>query len=406
MRSLPRCPAAPRRRLGLRRVAVGTLGLGLALALLADPAAATARPAKDPKPVSVRAQVKAMQALATRSADALAKGVTAWETARSGLDVMLQQQQAAERAADVQQLGVDAAQQQLNAVVRAAYVNGMTDDVRAVLSLNPQTLGRSLETVAALDKAGATTRGALVLLTEQRVATARLAGQRDRLRRQAQQTQAILDTQLEALQAQAAADGAALAAAEAKLEQLRAAEFAAKRAAEVRRSMAAGLATVSGGASAGGGPACSAPADGLYVNGFLPDAVLCPLQTAPGHRMVADAAAAFDRMSTARAAATGAPLCVSDSYRDYAGQLAVFASKPSLAATPGRSNHGWGLALDLCGGAESFGTEVFRWLTDNAPAFGFVHPRWAEPGGGRPEPWHWEYSPGGASVDTLGQLTN
>ena len=27
----------------------------------------------------------------------------------------------------------------------------------------------------------------------------------------------------------------------------------------------------------------------------------------------------------------------------------------------------------------------------NAPAYGFVHPDWAEPGGSRPEPWHWEY---------------
>jgi hypothetical protein len=28
----------------------------------------------------------------------------------------------------------------------------------------------------------------------------------------------------------------------------------------------------------------------------------------------------------------------------------------------------------------------------NAGRFGFFHPAWAEPGGGKPEAWHWEYS--------------
>ena len=103
------------------------------------------------------------------------------------------------------------------------------------------------------------------------------------------------------------------------------------------------------------------------------------------------AAAAFDQLSQLRTSQAGSPLCINDSYRDYAGQVAVFAAKPNLAATPGRSQHGLGLALDLCGGAERFGTETYNWLKANAPSYGFIHPEWAEPGGSRPEPWHWEY---------------
>ena len=83
---------------------------------------------------------------------------------------------------------------------------------------------------------------------------------------------------------------------------------------------------------------------------------------------------------------------MTDSYRSYPAQVDVFARKPELAATPGRSQHGWGLAVDLCGGAEQFGTEVDSWLRLNAGSFGWFHPSWAEPGESRPEPWHWEYA--------------
>jgi len=42
--------------------------------------------------------------------------------------------------------------------------------------------------------------------------------------------------------------------------------------------------------------------------------------------------------------------------------------------------------------AVNAGTGVaFDWLTANAGRFGWVHPPWAQPGGSKPEPWHWEY---------------
>ncbi len=68
------------------------------------------------------------------------------------------------------------------------------------------------------------------------------------------------------------------------------------------------------------------------------------------------------------------------------------AAKPTLAAVPGTSNHGWGVALDLCDGVERFDTPAHRWLQENAAAFGWFHPAWAQQGGSKPEPWHWEYA--------------
>ncbi len=106
----------------------------------------------------------------------------------------------------------------------------------------------------------------------------------------------------------------------------------------------------------------------------------------------ADAAAAFNGLSRYHAATVGGPLCVTDFYRSYGEQVAVYARKPGLAAFPGTSEHGWALAVDLCGGAENFGSAAYDWLKANSTLFGFVHPGWAEAGGGRPEPWHWEFT--------------
>ena len=117
---------------------------------------------------------------------------------------------------------------------------------------------------------------------------------------------------------------------------------------------------------------------------LLGDPWLAPLR--------ADAAAAFNDMSRAYAEQHGFPLCVTDSYRNHAEQVAVRAAKPTLAAVPGTSNHGWGVALDLCGGAERYDTPLHRWLVDNAAAYGWFLPAWAQAGGSKPEPWHWEFA--------------
>jgi hypothetical protein len=129
---------------------------------------------------------------------------------------------------------------------------------------------------------------------------------------------------------------------------------------------------------------------GGYPNGFIPQTALCPLDVGT-HRLRCDAAAAFAAMNEAYAATFGTPVCVSDSYRPFEAQVRLYAQKPALAAVPGTSNHGWGLALDLCGGAQSFGSAQYAWLRVSAPSFGWVNPEWAWPGRGREEPWHWEF---------------
>ncbi len=121
-----------------------------------------------------------------------------------------------------------------------------------------------------------------------------------------------------------------------------------------------------------------------YGNGTIPSAALSPIGVGE-HRLWAPAAQSFQAM-TAAAQAEGIELGVTDSYRSIEGQRSVAAEKGlysqgGLAATPGTSNHGWGLALDL-----DLDSDAQAWMRVNGPRFGFVEdvPR---------EPWHWTYRP-------------
>ena len=134
----------------------------------------------------------------------------------------------------------------------------------------------------------------------------------------------------------------------------------------------------------------AAGAWGGYPNGLIPAAALCPVGIG-SHLLRCDAAESLRALSAAHTAAFGGPLCVTDSYRTFAAQVRLYGVKPALAAVPGTSNHGWGLAVDLCGGAQSFGTAEYAWLARTAPLFGWSNPPWARPGRGREEPWHWEF---------------
>ncbi|WP_285709195.1 D-alanyl-D-alanine carboxypeptidase family protein [Microtetraspora sp. NBRC 16547] len=127
-----------------------------------------------------------------------------------------------------------------------------------------------------------------------------------------------------------------------------------------------------------------------YPNGLLPKEYLCPLPQ-KGEELRADAAIAFADLNVAYKQRFGTPICVSDSYRSLADQQAVYYQRPGLAATPGKSNHGLGMAVDLCGGVQIFRSAQFNWLEANSKRFGFIHPDWAYHSPF--EPWHWEYDP-------------
>ncbi len=128
-----------------------------------------------------------------------------------------------------------------------------------------------------------------------------------------------------------------------------------------------------------------------YANGKIPASALCGVSFDPSVQLRCDAAEQLDVLNNAYKARFGTDLVVSDSYRSYAGQIVCKRTKGYLCATPGTSNHGTGVAVDLGGGVESFGTKQHRWMEANGPGLSWTHPSWAEPGGSKPEAWHWEY---------------
>lgn len=139
-------------------------------------------------------------------------------------------------------------------------------------------------------------------------------------------------------------------------------------------------------------PAAAVPGD--WVNGAMPLSALCAPAFAPGALLHCDAAAALERLNAAYRADTGADLSVVSGYRSHEHQAEIKRRHGGLAAAPGRSNHGRGIAVDLAdmGGLGEFDAPAYLWMKEHAAAFGWYHPKVMEPGGGGPpEPWHWEF---------------
>ncbi len=125
-----------------------------------------------------------------------------------------------------------------------------------------------------------------------------------------------------------------------------------------------------------------------YGNGRIPADALTSIGVGD-HRLFRDAALAFVRMRS-DAAAAGIDIGVADAYRSFDEQVDLVRRKGlysngGLAASPGSSNHGWGLAIDVDVDARGQ-----AWLAENGSRYGFVEdtPR---------EPWHWGYRPASPS---------
>lgn len=125
-------------------------------------------------------------------------------------------------------------------------------------------------------------------------------------------------------------------------------------------------------------------------NGNLPDSDLVSLSW-NGVRVAKEAAPSLELLNKAFKARFNRNLSVTDGYRTFAQQRITKALKGNLAATPGTSNHGLGLAVDLGGGVNSYATQEYEWMLLNAGKWGWVNPTWAQRGGSKPEPWHWEF---------------
>ncbi|TRW43596.1 M15 family metallopeptidase [Georgenia yuyongxinii] len=132
-------------------------------------------------------------------------------------------------------------------------------------------------------------------------------------------------------------------------------------------------------------------------NGRLSHALLCPIPFLPTHAIqcrAVDDLVAFHRAYEAR---FGKPLPINGApfttYRSYADQLHVWQETgPPVAARPGTSPHGYGLAVDFGGKTEiEFGQEPYPWLRANGPRFGWYNMPWHWETGSVPEPWHFDY---------------
>ncbi|MEJ5866915.1 M15 family metallopeptidase [Pseudokineococcus sp. 5B2Z-1] len=127
-----------------------------------------------------------------------------------------------------------------------------------------------------------------------------------------------------------------------------------------------------------------------HGNGKVPEGQLVEIGGAgSGERLWGPAAAAYDRMAAA-ARADGVTWRVNDSYRSYEDQVSMAArkglrSEGGLAAAPGTSSHGWGMAVDL-----GLDGRAQAWMRENAGRYGF-----AETVSG--EPWHWGFRPTSAA---------
>nr|BFF18071.1 hypothetical protein GCM10025730_15920 [Promicromonospora thailandica] len=125
-------------------------------------------------------------------------------------------------------------------------------------------------------------------------------------------------------------------------------------------------------------------------NGHLSSSELAQIPFAPGHYVRADVAGKLAALNDAYVEQFGVDMTINSSYRTYAEQESLYDPSSKTAAPPGCSNHGTGLAVDIGGGVQAFGSAQYDWLKANAEAYGWVHPPFAEPSGRNPEPWHWQ----------------
>ena len=97
--------------------------------------------------------------------------------------------------------------------------------------------------------------------------------------------------------------------------------------------------------------------------------------------------------------------------RDYDGKKWYLKPGKAPSSSPGKSNHGFGLAIDLGvdnkGQLASIGgTKAYDWMCDNAPNYGF-YLQGAPTKNGQPNPeyeaWHWQYCVGDKTPDLVAQ---
>jgi LAS superfamily LD-carboxypeptidase LdcB len=370
-------------------------GAALTSVLVLAPVAALAQTDPGKQVTAAQQQLDDLRKEVAAATAELQAGGAALETSQAKLAQVSAEAASTRQEATAAAATAEEAKERLAAVAVANFKRRDPGAISLVLSGGSSGLNDAIRNEHDRDYVQGNQQDLLRAADAARVRAQELVRRAEQLEAQATAEQATVQQQVAALQVKAEQTNTRLQAAAARLAaaqeakrkadeeaaRKKAAEEAARRAAADR---AAQSARQSGGAEGAGG-SCSESDVDSYPNGFIPASALCSI--GGGHALRADAARAFLAMNAAH------PLCVTDSYRDYASQVAVYREKPSLAATPGNSNHGEGIAVDFCGGVQNFGTSEYQWMKANAGKWGWVHPSWAEPGGSKPEPWHWEYRP-------------
>jgi len=148
-------------------------------------------------------------------------------------------------------------------------------------------------------------------------------------------------------------------------------------------------------------------------NGLIPAGLIG--KTSTGDQLLFDVVAEFDKLAEAFKVGTGVSLS-GGGYRSYENQVKVYDNpekwrlRPDLkekctnpgvgdcvhmGATPGTSNHGWGMAFDWDtkdkDGKIEFESKTYDWMLKNAPKYGWEVPSFAQKGGSKEEAWHIEY---------------
>ncbi|MEV6345968.1 M15 family metallopeptidase [Actinoplanes sp. NPDC051851] len=121
-----------------------------------------------------------------------------------------------------------------------------------------------------------------------------------------------------------------------------------------------------------------------YGNGKIPAQALEQVGSTR-HRLWAPAAESLTRL-IADAQSEGVKIGITDSYRPYAEQVDLakrkgLYSQGGLAARPGTSEHGWGMATDL-----DLNAKALNWMRKNGDKYGFVE-------NVSRESWHWAFHP-------------
>jgi len=124
----------------------------------------------------------------------------------------------------------------------------------------------------------------------------------------------------------------------------------------------------------------------------------------PGNvRFIPEAIESFEKLARDFKKEFKYPIQINSSYRNFEEQIQMKIKKKGGAATPGKSNHGWGVAFDVNGtkvdpnedgkttNKERFNSKVYKWLDNDAKGrYGWINPPALREGKPGAESWHWE----------------